>query len=70
VTPEEAIEIVAQQVIFSASADDGMVMWENYPEIGEDDWYAVLAQIALLAVPPRRDHYRDAYALLESRAES
>jgi len=63
-----AIRIVAQHAIHMAAADGGTCpMWEDYPEIGENDWYAVLEEVDKIAAAP--DGYEAAYALLEARAE-
>lgn len=70
VKPQRAIEIVAQQIISAACDDSAIgVEWENYPEIGEDDWHAILVQIELVTTPPASTDYHAAYELLESRAE-
>lgn len=66
---DAAVAIIAQQILARA-ADTAQHEWENYPEIGEADWDAVLAKVTDLAPFPEPDMYKDAYALLEARAES
>lgn len=70
--PVAAIRIVARRVFANAVADDPVdPEWENYPEIGGDDWQAVLAYVRELA--QRTDvHTEDcdaAYRHLAERAE-
>lgn len=70
-TPDQAIKIVAQDAIHRALTEYGTrVEWENYPEIGEDDWESVLVWIELFSTPPSADDFTAAYALLEARADT
>lgn len=68
-TPERAIEVVAQRILWLAARN--WPEWEQYPEIGERDWYAVLDHIDR-AVPAldNSDEFTRAYALLTKRAEA
>ena len=65
-----AIWTVACRVLREASQK---IEWADYPEIGEDDWYAVqdavdqIVEGGVMAVNPA--DYETAYALLESRAD-
>jgi hypothetical protein len=68
-SPARAIEIVARQVIHNATSDWGRCDWEDYPEIGEDDWFKILKEIADLAPHVARDEFAAAYDLLKARAE-
>jgi len=67
---KQAITTIAKQAIYLATRgeDDGVdVAWENYPEIGDNDWQAVLEEVDRLAPPP--DGFAAAYALIEARAD-
>ncbi len=66
-TLDEAITIVAEMLL-SGVADDAQHEWENYPDIGENDWDAVITKAADLAPLPDADEYRQAYDLLSARA--
>lgn len=71
VTTEHAIRIVARRVLANAVAVDPIAPeWENYPEIGEDDWAAVLADVRRLAerTDVQGEHYECAYRHLAGRA--
>jgi hypothetical protein len=67
-TTEFAIEVVARMAIFNQL---DKIEWEDYPDIGEDDWQEVLDRIDTIGygLKPMDDDYAEAYALLESRAE-
>jgi len=65
---DRAIKTVAQRAIHMAAADGGTCpMWEDYPEIGENDWFAVLEEVDKIAAAP--DGYEAAYAFLTARAD-
>lgn len=69
-TADRAIQVVAKRILWLASRD--YPEWEQYPEIGEDDWFAVLDHIDQ-ANPPLDgddDEFSRAYALLTERAEA
>lgn len=67
-TPEDAIEIIARRAIYCACGESGMgVEWGDYPEIGENDWHAILTKIEELTAAP--GDFTAAYALLEARAD-
>lgn len=67
-TTAEAIDIIALHALANRteSIEDS---WENYPEIGEGDWEAVVARADELRTYPSDDEYQEAYALLTARAE-
>jgi hypothetical protein len=68
-TPDRAIEITAHRILWLAARN--WPQWEDYPEIGESDWFAVLDCIDR-ATPPLDgpdDQFQRAYALLEARAK-
>jgi hypothetical protein len=68
-TGEFAIEVVARMAMFNAL---DKIEWSDYPDIGEHDWQQVLDRIEVLgcAWKPMDDDYAEAYAFLESRAET
>jgi hypothetical protein len=68
-TLEEAIRIVAQQAVWAACDGSGIAPpeWGLYPEIGENDWNAVLVEIEHITPPPAPSDFHAAYALLEAR---
>jgi hypothetical protein len=70
-TLEQAIEIIARQVIAAACTEDFAteVDWGNYPEIGENDWRAVVERVEALTIPPAPSDWHAAYALLEARVD-
>ena len=63
-----AIGVIAQHALAnrSESVED---YWENYPEIGEQDWEAIVQHADELRGSPDDEDYREAYALLAARAE-
>ena len=64
------INVIARHAIHSATSDGGQSPgWEDYPEIGENDWYEVLAEIDRLCPAPSPDAFKAAYALLSARAD-
>lgn len=65
---DEAITIVADEVL-AALAEGAAEQWENYPEIGEDDWNRIVKLIERKAPHPGNARYFKAYELLELRAE-
>lgn len=65
---DKALTVIAQQVLAHLS-EAAKYEWENYPEVGEFDWDAVLDKVADLASFPDADDYRTAYNLLATRAE-
>jgi hypothetical protein len=67
-TPDRAIEVVAQQI--ARSAIRNWPEWGQYPEIGENEWFAVLDHLDRFVPIPDDDEFQRAYALLEKRAES
>ena len=66
---DRAITTVAEQAIHEATRDGGRVPeWEDYPEIGENDWQAVLDRVDRMTWAPDQAKYDAAYALLAARA--
>lgn len=68
-TPFEAIEIVARDVIQDAvefgSIDD---KWEDYPDLGKWDWERVVHEARRMAKSSYSDsQFDEAYALLSAR---
>ena len=68
-TPEDAIDIVAQHAIAAMVEDGDEDLWEDYPEVGEADWLAICDKMNELAPYPNPERYEAAYSLLEARAE-
>lgn len=65
---EDAIEIVAKRIL-GQYADDVHDEWENYPEIGADDWEAVVSRVQHMVGSYDHRTYLAAYDLLAARAE-
>lgn len=69
----EAIDVIAKQAIKAATDDSPgyTVSWENYPEIGENDWARVVERVdeitALIA--PDQPEFEAAYDYLMDRAK-
>lgn len=68
-TPEQAIDLVALDVIAGGACDRVAEGWENYPDLGEHDWQRVAEAVERLAPDPDPTLLDEAYALLEGRAE-
>jgi hypothetical protein len=64
---QDALHTVAANILANAARE--YPQWEDFPEIGESDWFAVCDILNAKApeVPPLR--FRAAYALLEARAK-
>ncbi len=62
-----ALDTIAREALARCAEE---VQWEDYPDIGENDWHRVIFRAKSLA--PRQDPraVRQAYALLEERADS
>lgn len=67
----EAIDVIAKQAIKSASANFQPVEWENYPEIGEQDWVRVVERVGEIAalIAPDQSEFEAAYDYLKERAD-
>jgi hypothetical protein len=70
----KAIRTVARRVLAAAvdmAIASGELDWDSYPEIGENDWFAVLTDVRALAerTDVQAEHYESAYRHLASRAE-
>lgn len=69
-TPEEAIEVIAREVIQTQNDPDQIVdRWEDHPLLGEDDWNLVVEKVAELTPTVGVGEYEEAYALLSARAQ-
>jgi len=71
---EAAIDAVARRVVRNAVFDGitgGRIGWDDYPELGENDWHVVSNRALHLAAAVDRtpEVYTAAYELLEKRAE-
>jgi hypothetical protein len=69
-TPDQAIAIVARQVVSACCEPDaiGGPEWGSYPEIGENDWVSIEGEIARITPRPPSEEFNAAYELLEARA--
>jgi len=68
-TARWAIQAVARQAIHMACVDGGgYPEWENFPEIGENDWLDILEEIEMET--PAQPMYFTAYDFLEARANN
>jgi len=66
-----ARDIVARRVVNSLVNGDALgCLWEDYPDIGENDWIAVTKQAERIVerLDPAGEKYDAAYAYLASRA--
>lgn len=64
---ERAVEIIARHAL-AGILDPIMDRWEDYPDVGEDDWATITERAEALLVYPSDDEYNAAYALLKARA--
>lgn len=70
-TVEEAIEVVAREVVFRALVLEEAYEWEDFPEIGQHDWDRVVIEIGQLAREVQDGgRFDEAYKLLAERAEA
>jgi len=66
----DAINVIVRHAIHTAVSDGGTCPeWEDYPEIGENDWYEIEAEIALSTDCPSPAAFDAAYAFLAARAD-
>lgn len=68
---EQARAVVALHLAVEA-INGGPVLWENYPDIGENDWDLIVAEVLLIAArsrPPQAD-VDEAMDFLAVRANS
>jgi hypothetical protein len=70
---DDALDIIAKRCIANLIEHDkggnGSTQWEDWPEIGEDDWFRVLQRMdELVPDDPSRDKVKQAYATLAARA--
>jgi hypothetical protein len=73
-TTAAAIALVARAVawrLIDGACDFGAAPdnWSSYPEIGENDWEAVVNVMRGLIAAPADEEFTGAYAHLESRAK-
>ena len=69
----DAIDVIARAVIEQMlDPMDLGDLWDDYPEIGEDDWRAVVSRVRdrVEADKPDVETYKAAYAHLQGRAEA
>lgn len=66
-TRNKAIAIVAKRLLRD-SLDVGVVAWEDYPGIGENDWYKVEDEADEI-VGHTAEEYEAAYDFLADRSE-
>lgn len=69
-TPAEtdALHTVAAQILANAARNSPE--WEDYPDIGEHDWFAILDILNAKAPDVPAPSFQAAYALLSARAEA
>ncbi len=60
-----ALDTMAREILARAVED---LDWEDYPDVGENDWDELKRRVASLAPRQRAPQVRSAYALLEQRA--
>jgi hypothetical protein len=71
---EEARELIARHLV-SAAVHNAMlhslVTWEDFPDIGEHDWLALIARVNELVAPmaANEETFTAAYTALANRAE-
>lgn len=65
------IQTVARKVLV-AQLEDVANLWEDYPDLGEWDWEAVVEEVKRIAddLAPDEGNYERAYAQLAARAEN
>ena len=68
-TPARAIKAVARELVALAVERYARDGWEDFPEIGENDWDRVVEKAQKLAPWPRPTDFIEAYGVLEARAE-
>jgi len=67
---DRAITTVAEHAIHAATRDGGVPpAWEDYPDIAELDWLAVLQKVDRMTEAPDHDKYEAAYGFLALRAD-
>lgn len=68
-TTKQAISIIAREAIARGAEEIRSGGWELFPEIGENDWEAVCDRMQELAKWADPEKFREAYHLLEARAQ-
>jgi hypothetical protein len=71
----KAISVLAHHVVaeaLDAAIGAENIGWEDYPEVGENDFDKVVTRAGKLAdrLRPSEDEYEQAYAVLADRADS
>lgn len=68
-TPNDAFTVVAMWMLSRQCVCQD---WENYPDIGIHDWEQISGVLGVLMdrLAPTSGEYREAYALLKSRADA
>lgn len=66
----DAIDVVARKVLHDVQTnpENFVEFWEDYPNIGEDDWERVVDRIVHLAQPVYTASFDAAYEFLGARA--
>ena len=73
-THNKALSLIAGAVASTAIAEaitSESISWEDFPEIGENDWSLIVSSVMLFAagINPAPDDFTEAVALLESLAK-
>jgi hypothetical protein len=68
VTVDDAVDVIARHILARAAVA-AECDWDEYPEVGETDWNAVLDRVVFLAPYPDEAELTEATAVLEARAE-
>lgn len=71
-TTAAAVDALAREVVHRMVLADASVQWEDYPQLGENDWAAVVKRVLERAEAdkPDRKALLDAYEYLTARAEA
>lgn len=71
-TPESAVDILAREAAYKLTLADAGLLWEDYPDIGETDWEAVVVRVLdrAKADKPEPAELVDAYEFLSARADA
>lgn len=67
-TPDEAITIVAAQMVANAVSDWLEGGWEQLPDIGQFDYKAIERRMKVLTIGVSKEQWNEASSLLEGRA--
>lgn len=61
--------VVMRHIAATLVATHAGEMWEQYPEIGEDDWLEITSRLSNVHDWPTHQEFKAAYAHLASRAD-